>query len=354
MRLLKTLVRLKVCCIILWAITLIGCNNQIAAYDETANIKSQPLLEFSSDYGYAPVWLTENEIFLPSGRVPNFHGGAIYDLVTNELRTLQVEFSLDCFRGKFHEWSRLPNGNLGFLYECRDENLLLIGDYLIAWNSETNQYEILKEYVLDSFPGGSEEFAVAEEFDEVLQEVTSGGIRHQLYQVTIEGDEIVQLFPEFYRAGSPSWSPDGQQFIFAGNKSGPRSIENIFAGQQNLQNEIYYPWNLYIADGRGKNLQEVLSGIRLVDTLKWSPQDQNLVAFRGEYDDKLGLWLFDLDSNSLTFLWPESEQRKLRFDWSPSGLQIVLFDCEDNKIDTISANCRPIIVTIPAALSESS
>lgn len=354
MHLIKNLLRLKVSCLFLWVIILAGCDNQIVVSDETINIKSEPLLEFSPDYGYAPVWLTENEIFLPSGNVPNFQGGAIYDLVTNEFRALLSEFKLDCFRGEFHDWSRLPNGKLGFLYECRDEDLLLVGDFLIAWDNQTNQYEILKEYVRGSFPGGSAEFAVAHEFDEVLQEANGGGVGHQLYHVSLEEDEIIQLFPDFYRASSPSWSPDGQQFVFAGNESAPSLLDSIFAGYQNLQNEIYKPWNLYIADRNGDNFQEVFSGVRFVDTVKWSPQDQDIIAFRGEYNEKLGLWLFNLDSKSLLFLWPEGDSRKLRFDWSPDGIQIVLLDCKNNNVDAISISCRPIIVTTPSTGDSSS
>lgn len=347
---LKICLPLKISLLIFWIVVLTSCSNHITVHDETANIKSQPLLEHSPEYGYAPVWLNENDLFLPSGDVPNFQGGAIYNLATDKLQALQPKLDLECFQGDFYAWSRLPDGRLGFLYECRDENTFLVGEYLIAWDNQKDQYEILTRYVVDSFPGGAEEYAIAREFDELIQESNGGGIMHRLYRASLNDGEIIQLFPNLYRAGSPSWSPNGEEFVFAGNDSGSRLLKSIFAGYLNLRNEIYQPWNLYIVDGNGENLQEILSGIRFVDTVKWSPRDKQFIAFRGEYENRLGLWLFDLDSKALTFLWPESERRKLRFDWSPDGTKLVVMDCIDNEDwvdDEDSAYCRPTIIEKP-------
>lgn len=324
-----------------------GCSEKPSVYFEYDGLRSVPLLGYSSEFGYGPVWLAEDVLFFPSGSVPNFKGGSVYDLHNDELQILQLELSLNCFQGNFNNWSRLPNGRLGFIYECRDESLSLVAYYLIEWDSQTDQYETLFKYSGESLVGQAEEYAVTEDLDRVIQEATGGSIRHQLYSISLEDNEIVPLFSEFYRSGSPSWSPDGQQLVFAGNEAGPSALESIFAGYRSLRNEIYLPWNLYVVDRKGENVQEILSGIRFVDTIKWSPVDEALIAFRGAYKDTLGLWVFNLKNDSLTFLWPEGDRRKVRFDWSPDGTQLVVLDCKSTREDEVSASCRPIIITLP-------
>lgn len=327
-------------------------DSKITVEDESHDIEPTPLLDYEEEYRHAPVWLDEERIFVPVRRTytQNPLGGYIYDLNSGNLETLQPDLDFNCVKVTHRDWLRVTNGKLTFIYDCLDEIAFPISRYLVTWDAQTEQYEILTEYAPDSFSGRPEEFTFVTGSDQVLQETTGGGIRHKLYRVSLEAKTSTQLFPDFYRAGSPSWSPTGQQFAFAGNEGEASSSKSIFAGYQNLHNEIYYPWNLYIANDKGEIVQEALSGVRFVDTVKWSPHDQDLVAFRGQYEYKLGLWLFNLSTDTLTFLWPEGEHLKLRFDWSPDGRQMILLDCRENPDDELSPPCRPTIITLPSHL----
>lgn len=327
-----------------------SCTSTVPVDDISTTVGIHPILNSHDEHVAAPVWLNNDTLFVPLDRPALLEGGQLYNLQSELEQPLKINLGLPCYHGEFRSWARIADDRLGFIYECRDENLRLVGNYLIVYDVRTQQHEILQKYSVNTFnPGAADDFAVAPGMDEVVQETTGGHILHRLYRLSLEDDQITQLVPDFYRAGSPTWSPDGSRLAFAGNPSGPRLFPSLL-GSLNLANEIYAPWDLYLMDKDGSRVTKVLSDVKFMDTVKWSPRNENLIAFRGKYGEQLGLWLFDLTTTSLTFVWPESEAIRTRFDWSPDGSQLVVLSCHAKSKEPeaiLERTCRILILTLP-------
>ena len=337
---------------LLLAISLIGlagCSPGIPVVDKSSDIEFYRIIE-STQFN-SPVWLPSQQIaFVHDERKDRKTWGALFDLEEESWQSFPFEDLEGCVSTRFNAWQRLPDGRLGFIYECRDDETMLNdpGHYLIAWNEMTGEFEILRGYDTTISPYV---FAVLPDFKQLFQETTGGSIHHKLYRASLTNDDIELLFPDFYRAGSPSLSPSGETVAFAANEDGPGSKRNLFTGFFNLSNEILYPWQLYLMETDGSNVRIVLSDIQFLSEIKWSPVAENLIAFRGKYKGKLGLWLYDLDMNQLTFLWPEDEHIRIQYDWSPDGNQMVLQDCisaEDYEISD-QVTCTLTILTVPVS-----
>lgn len=341
---LKVYIGARILLLVLLAFSAAACTDGVPVYDLSDHLTVQPLLEYNVEYGYTPVWLSSERIFLPFTRTTDLKGGIIYDLSTDEIRALQPSIGGECFRGEYREWSRLPNERLGFIYKCRDENLRFVSERLVAFDTYTGQFEILVEYGNASWTGSAGKYALAEALGEIIQESAGNDIYHKLHKVTLSDGSLTPFLSQFSRAGSPSWSPDEENLVFAAKDLDLDRKRNIFSGYFNLSNEINAPWTIYLADRNGENLEKLVSGVRFAESLKWSPTDPQLIAFSGEYDGKVGLWLLSINSKSLRFLWPEGPRIKLGFDWSPDGTHLILLDC----VDSSSLNlCRPIVFKVP-------
>ena len=329
----------------------VGCSPDVPIVDKTSDIDFSRIIE-TSQFRF-PVWLPSQQIALMNNDNNKNLVGEIFDLEHKQWRTISFPGIERCSITFINAWQRLPDGRLGFIYECIDDKGILNdpGHYLIAWNEMTDEFEILRDYDKPLHPYV---FAVLPDFEQLFQETNGGRIHYKLYQVSLDKDDMVQLFPDFYRAGWPSLSPSGGTVAFAANEDGPGSKGNLFTGFFNLSNEIFYPWQLYLMEADGSNVRVVLSDIQFLSEIKWSPVAENLIAFRGKYKDMLGLWMYNLDTNQLTFLWPEDEHIRIQYDWSPDGKQMVLQDCisaDDYEISD-EVTCTLTIIIVPVSDSQ--
>ncbi|MCI0647579.1 MAG: hypothetical protein L0332_20665 [Chloroflexi bacterium] len=263
----------------------------------------------------------------------------MYNLDNSEWKPIPFDKPDDCRVGGFGHLGRLPNGNLGFTYECHFEEIGF-QTTLYMWDLESETWHTLYEFP-ESF--AADDFSFAPDMSGFLQESTGDGIFNELYQVN-EAGELNQLFPDYYRAGVPAWSPVGNTIAFAATKEGPEASTNLFSGAPGLQEAMYHPWDIYLMDTDGDNLRVLLPDVVGVHIIKWSPEG-NRLAFWGTYNDDEGIWILNMATSKLARTWPE----EILFDWSPDGQQLVLLAQEERDGETWR---YPIIIDVPAEMAD--
>lgn len=242
----------------------------------------------------------------------------------------------ECDVGRYQTINRLPGEGLGFIYDCTIfEPYMKINYSLYNWDMVTGEFQLLHTYPRYF---GATDFTVSPGEMEIIQEEGGNNPQPLLHHVAQNG-EMTQFVPDFFRAGSPDWSPDGETIAFFANESGPEEKSSIFAGLVELNNVIDFPWDLYLMDKTSGETQVVLSGVQYVTGLKWSP-DGRWLAFRGTFQEKVGIYVFDPNTLELIRIWGKSN----KFDWSPDSEQMVILDLDADPENVDKA--FPIIVDI--------
>jgi hypothetical protein len=269
----------------------------------------------------------------------------IVDLVSGESYLLPDQIPSDCFETRYGRINRLPDGRLGYLWECiphqgiaRDYRLHE-GDQVTHTDRELYRYPI---------PFWATAFSFAPDMSQWLQEKTGDGLFNELHYVVPNEPPVRLLEDSFARAGHPAWLPDGR-IIFAGTPQLPESKTNVFSGLPGITAGLRQPWSIYLTDLESLLSGDVgeddilLSGIRYIKAVKVSPNGRDL-SFLGTVDQKVGLWIYRMDTGELARIWAGFGP----YDWSPNGKEIIVLVREP---DAETFRGRPALIELPHSLS---
>ena len=321
---------------ILTFLLLSGC--QSPGYEDATAKVTANVLDLPPAYYESVAWLNQGEIAF-TYRQPEEREGttrvALLNLETGQLEDIILPPQReDCFPAGswINRLSRLSTGDLAYTYFCRENPGGLAGE-LSMWDRESRVITRLLDYP-DFGPGP---FSMSPDMTEVLQENPVGGIlANELHRFEMDGTGQ-RLVPDFKRAGSPSWAPDGQSFIFAGTKSTPFDSPEDFDDVEGL---ALSPWTIYEMRADQSELQELLSGLSR-SILKWSPNGDK-IAFAGEFQNKRGIWMLERNSGEISLIW----QAAASFDWSPDGKSMVILPGEDDGGSALSYLTYPTILNV--------
>ena len=113
-------------------------------------------------------------------------------------------------------------------------------------------------------------------------------------------------------ASLPAWSHDGRTLAFFATPLPPEG-----SGIGRLDAE----WSLYFAAADDLRPSPVIENVREPLSLAWSADD-DLLAFSGEVDGRLGTWLYDRRTNQVSYL----DDAIGGVDWSPNESALVIGD----------------------------
>lgn len=218
---------------------------------------------------------------------------------------------------------KLPDGRLGFIYECRDKDLFLVEHLLVAWDYQKDSYETLFVYPRPDHPTG---FSVSPDMKFVLQEFDGDGIFNQLYLIDLDTKNMEQVSPHTKRAGYPNWYHFSNNFAYAVSKEGAKKTTNIFSSIPSLRSQLYSPWKIALSSVDELDPLTFPHNVKGLGFVKVSPTD-NQIALTGEYKNQFGIWLYDVDRKTITLLFSDPNSVALGFSWSPNGDKILLQNC---------------------------
>lgn len=326
----------------------VGCSPQrgVEPLEITDDVSADSIMIPSGNYEN-PVWLREEQFvfwYEAEQDVTNTTAELVsFDLNTKSWQVIPFETPSECPISRYGRTGRLPNGRLGFIHECTTfEPVMEIKRRLHSWDPDTEEFELLYR-----FPTyfRADTFAFSPDMEQFIQEQGAGNLRPELFWVKRPGE--MEPFPsDFFRAVSPSWSPDGEHIAFFGNEVGPKEETSIFTGLVHIDSLLDYPWNLYVMDVRGKELRVVLSNVVYGGGTRWSP-DGTRIAFTGTYNGELGTYIYHPETEKLMLL----HRKHSGFDWSLDGRQMVLLE-EVNSQESDKGKTLLTIITLPFAEHE--
>jgi Tol biopolymer transport system component len=261
----------------------------------------------------------------------------LYDLGTRQWRELPIRQPDECYSSWASVLERLPNGNLGFLYECNSKDLASNAITLYMWDGRTGQFQALQRFTtITAAP-----YTYSPDMSELIQEdATGGGLSNRLYRVSTSG-AMEELFPDWQRISMPSWSPDGTRITFVATKDYPGNVFGPIRFFAQIASLALYPWDLYVMDADGHNPRIVLPKVQ-AGRPRWLPEE-NLLTFPGQYGRTEGIWVLNLETHAVTQIWPQSDI----YEFSPDGKRAVVLEHVGPPEDKYA---RPIIVALPPAL----
>lgn len=300
------------------------------------------------------VWMKDNRLaFLYAPIPPILHNNGLpilhpteyqavlYTIDSGNWLVLPVPDVPNCVSAWVALLAQLPDGRLSFIYECHTYSAQVTGQRstLYVWDNHFMQVDLLREYPEQFWPGF---YTFSPDMSIMIQEQQNGGITDKIYRLS-QDNRFERILGEYQRVRSPAWSPDGRTIAFAGTETIPRARSSPFTALIGIGDAVFYPWDLYLMDSDEKNVRSILSGIIDLSIVKWSPQG-NRLAFRGEYQGKDGIWVFDTRTQQLTRVWSSLDY----YDWSPDGQQmVVLQQTQENGL----RRSHPVIIEVPSAAS---
>lgn len=123
---------------------------------------------------------------------------------------------------------------------------------------------------------------------------------------------------------APSWSPDGQQLVFAGvedvNRDGEYSVDES---------------GLYVSDVETAQARRVASALLGGRRILWSPAGEYVIATGREPGNPVPMAFMLEISTGVTYTHPDIEQVTMAC-WSPDGSRIAAYSKHDHKIHVLN------------------
>ncbi len=231
---------------------------------------------------------------------------------------------------------RAPDGTLVYSFACHSNEMGRgITGFLVQWDPQSESFTTIGEY--SRFPIGPVTFAP--DMQTWIQESRIGdGLNNELYWVEA-GGQIRQLFPRFQRASSPSWSPGGTQIAFIGTDTEPFEMDEPKRWSQ-IENLLLYPWDLYLINSDGTDVQILFPQIGRPYQMVWTPDEEKLLFAGRRPGVEGGIWLLDLAAKEIDRLWPYNTY----FALSPDGKKLVLIREEESEDGT---HTYPVVAELP-------
>lgn len=244
---------------------------------------------------------------------------SLYNLETDTWSSIETADLVQCESNRVRLLNTLPNGNLGFISTCssEEEGVINTQDTLYSWSQQSHSLQTLYRYPKNF---GTTHYSFAPDMSEWFQEVRDEERLFILYWVK-KGGQMMPFLNEYQRTGAPAWSPNGNTIVFGGNEEIPEKSDNPFMPLGGAANIVRFPWHLYTLEGGSSSPQVLLSDIKYLNFVKWSPQGRWL-AFQGEYAGDHGIWVLDVIEKQLVRIWPTMAF----YDWSPDGTRIIVVD----------------------------
>jgi hypothetical protein len=213
---------------------------------------------------------------------------------------------------------RLPNGNIGLVYSCRNDNKAIIREFDISMENAKTLFENNISPNWEIGIVGS--YAFSPDMSEFVQEDATGNyLDNQLYYI-VPGKPPKQIVPDFIRAMMPAWSSESREIAFWGTADYYGGKKPTDATWQGL---LFAPSKLYLSSPEGNNARAILSDIEDPSGIAWSPT-KNIIAFACKFKGVEGLWLIDPTTLEVTRIW----NKRVGFSWSPDGKKIVISDAD--------------------------
>ncbi len=313
----------------------------------TENRSQTKLMDVIAEEVTSPIWLNDNRVALTRHKDLG-HRFLLYATI-GEIGSSQYQ-KIDTpvlIRGCGPDrhlnsgWNeRLPNGNVGYILRCYPSQAPVVSGFY-EWDDDLKQAKLL--FDLSDGPSTdspAEDFTYVQDMTSLIYAL-SGGILGELFQVKPSG-EIVQLVPNFFRAASPAWSPDGQWIAFLGNESdGGVDMDHITSYFQ-TRNVLFRPWDVYLLDMEG-NPRLLVPGFSSSGDLQWKPGSNRFLSLVGEYGGVPGVWLIDVDTRDVIRVWDKHSD----YSWSPDGQQMMVIDVKKGERETQSN-----LLVFPVAIGE--
>ncbi len=270
----------------------------------------------------------------------------VLDPISGSHYLLADEIPSVCHETRYGRITSLPDGRLGYLWECVPHKGFGRDFRLHEWDQTMQIDQELYRYPI---PFWATAFSFAPVMDRWLQEQSGDSLSNKLHFVEPGAGPVRLLENSFARAGHPFWLADNS-IIFAGTPQLPESDINLFSGLPGIGSILSEPWNIYLTDldslldeSVGEE-QIILSGIQYIESVRVSP-DRQFASFLGTIDNNQGLWIYRLESGELARLWAGFGP----YDWSPDSSAIMLLVREpEQKL----FRGRPARIELPASLRE--
>ena len=317
-----------------------GCNS--AFRDHTSAIRPQVLKTPEGTYEHV-AWLDASLIafvYAPKFEPRSFdYQIGLYSLDQQEMMIISAPLPNHCYAGEVLWTNRLPDGNLGLVNECKvvNDGNFYVENTLYLWEKRSNEFHALQKYEQNFH-------ATDYTFSPDLSQLIQARLSNKIYRVANDGT-LTQLFIDYARVASPSWSPNGETVAFACTKAISEPPISIIAPNPT---DVAYPWDLCLMNADGTNTRVIFSGIKFLAFVKWSPMGR-WIAFRGEYQGLDGIWVLDTQTSQLARIWADQSF----YDWSPDGKQMVIIKRTKRlEVDGIKRT-QPVIIDLPTELYES-
>ncbi len=242
--------------------------------------------------------------------------------------------------------------DLAFIVRCRYFNVTDREDsdgwmlrstvVLYSWNEDAEEFKHLFDFRNDGaherkFPVTG--FSFSPDLSSIVYGA-GGTFSGSMY--LIQGDEpIRRLAPDFYRATSPAWSPDGSTIAFAGVKTNAVPPPEKVVSFAQIAPQAMQAEDLFLLNVDDGSIREILLGFDGIGRMYWLPQSNRFLSFAGVKHDVHGIWVVDLETNELTRLWDDGSA----FGWSPDG-KLLILDYVDQTED-YNYIFRPFLVQSP-------